>query len=70
MLNIREELTLCLMRRGMSMRKVAKILRQNGCDVPVDSGLSDSLKKNRIRFQTVQEILDLLGYELVIKEKH
>lgn len=52
------------------MRKVAKILREKGFDVPKDGGLSDSLNKKRIRFQTVQEILDYLGYELVIKEKN
>jgi len=70
MINLKEELTICLMRRGISMRKVAKILREKGFDVPKDGGLSDSLNKKRIRFQTVQEILDYLGYELVIKEKN
>lgn len=70
MLNLREELVICLLRRGMSMRKAAKILREKGCDVPKESGLSVQLKNKRIRFQTVQEILDLLGYELVIREKH
>ena len=69
MLNIKEELTICLLRRGLSMRKIIKILREKGCDVPASSGMSAQLNKKRIRFQTVQEILDYLGYELVIKEK-
>lgn len=51
------------------MRKVAKILRDKGLDIPKASGLSDSINKKRIRFETVQEILDYLGYELVIQEK-
>ena len=51
------------------MRKVAKILREKGYDIPKDSGLSDSINKKRVRFETVQEILDFLGYELVIQEK-
>lgn len=51
------------------MRKIIKILREKGCDVPESSGMSAQLNKKRIRFQTVQEILDYLGYELVIKEK-
>ncbi len=51
------------------MRKVAKILRDKGYDIPKDSGLSDSVNRKRIRFETVQEILDFLGYELVIREK-
>ena len=69
MLNLKEELVICLLRRGLSMRKVAKILREKGYDIPKDSGLSDSINKKRVRFETVQEILDFLGYELVIQEK-
>ena len=70
MLNIKEELTICLLRKGLSMRKVLKILRDKGFDVPASSGMSVQLNKKRIRFQTVQEILDYLGYELVIREKN
>ncbi len=69
MMNLKEELVICLLRRGLSMRKVAKILRDKGLDIPKESGLSDSINKKRIRFETVQEILDFLGYELVIREK-
>ncbi len=70
MINLKEEITICLLRRGLSMRKVAKILREKGYDIPKAGGVSDSINKKRIRFQTVQEILDYLGYELVIKEKN
>lgn len=69
MINLKEELVICLLRRGLSMRKVAKILRDKGLDIPKASGLSDSINKKRIRFETVQEILDYLGFELVIQEK-
>ena len=69
MINLKEELVICLMRKGLSMRKVAKLLREKGCNVPKDSGLSDMVNRKRIRFETVQEILDLLGYEICIREK-
>jgi len=69
MLNIKEEVKILLMRKGFSMRKIATILRENGCDIPKASGLSYRFNKKRVRFETVQEILDYLGYELVIKEK-
>ena len=69
MLNIKEELMICLMRKGLSLRKVIKLLKDKGIDVPCSSGLSVLLNKKRVRFETVQEILDYLGYELVIKEK-
>ena len=69
MLNIREELTILFQRSGLSMRKVTKILRDKGEDVPKESGLSVQLKNKRVRFETVQQILDYLGYKLVIEEK-
>lgn len=69
MLNLKEEITLCLLRRGTSMRKVAKVLREQGFDIPISSGLSSSINKKRVRFETVQQILDYLGYKLVIEEK-
>lgn len=51
------------------MRKLAVKLLELGYDVPVKGGLSNSFNKKRVKFQTVQEILDYLGYELVIREK-
>ena len=51
------------------MRKLAKILRDKGYNIPQSSGLSDSINKKRVRFETVQEILDYLGFELVVREK-
>ncbi len=70
MLNIYEEVKILLLRKGLSMRKLAIRLLELGCDIPAQGGLSTSFnKKKRVRFQTVQEILDYLGYELVIREK-
>lgn len=69
MLNIKEELKIAIFRRNTSMRKVAKALEALGCDVPKESGLSNQIRRGRVRFETVQQILDYLGFELVIKEK-
>ena len=69
MIDIKEEVEICLLRRGMSMRKVAIKLKEKGYDIPIASGLSNQFRRKRIRFDTVQTILDFLGYELVIKEK-
>ncbi|MFR1671375.1 MAG: hypothetical protein ACLSWI_00335 [Candidatus Gastranaerophilaceae bacterium] len=69
MLNIREEIKLLLMRSGISMNKLISKLLEIGCDIKTPSTISEQLKNNRIRFQTVQEMLDYLGYELVIREK-
>lgn len=53
----------------MSMRKLARKMREAGLDVPAESGLSYAFNQKRIRFQTVQEIIDYLGYEFEIKKK-
>lgn len=69
MLDIKEEVEICLLRRHLSMRKLALLMREKGYDIPVASGLSNQFRRKRVRFETVQDILDFLGYEFVIREK-
>ncbi len=69
MLDIRTELKIALAKRGTSMRKVIEKTRFSGLDIPNASTLSSQLINQRIRFKTVQDLLDYLGFELVIKEK-
>lgn len=69
MIDIYEEIRIILLRKGLSMRKLALKLLEKGCDIPVEGGLSTQFKKKRVRFETVQEVLDYLGYEIVIKKK-
>ena len=67
MLNIYEEIRIILLRKGLSMRKLAIKMNEENCKVPVEGGLSNSFLKENVKFKTVQQILDFLGYELVIK---
>lgn len=70
MLDIKQEIGIILLKSGgLSMRKLIARMRNDGFDIPQSSVMSVQLSKKRIRFETVQEILDYLGYELVIKEK-
>ena len=69
MLNIKQELQILLYRSGLSMRKLISKMRMSGFDIPQSGTMSLQLNNKRIRFQTVQEMLDYLGYELVIREK-
>lgn len=69
MLDIRQEIKILLFKRGTSMRKLVKNTRGSSYDIPNESTLSAEFIGKRVRFQTVQDILDYLGYELVIKEK-
>jgi len=69
MINIKEEIQILLLKNGLSMRKIAEILRKKGIDIPKASGLSYRFNKKRVRFETIQEILDYLGYEIKIIKK-
>lgn len=69
MLNIYEEIRIILLRQGLSMRKLSIKMNEENLKVPVEGGLSNSFAKGSIKFRTVQQILDFLGYELVIREK-
>lgn len=69
MLDIKEEIQILLLRKGLSMRKLARKMREKGIKMPAESGLSYALNKKRIRYQTVQEIVNFLGYEIVIRKK-
>lgn len=52
------------------MRKLISLMQKDGHnDIPKSSTMSVQLNKKRIRFDTVQTILDYLGYEFVIREK-
>jgi len=70
MIDIKQELEILLLKTGVrSMRKLISLMSDKGYDIPKSSTMSVQLNKKRIRFQTIQEILDFLGYEIVIKEK-
>lgn len=69
MINIKQEIQILLLKNGLSMRKIAEILREKGVNVPKASGLSYRFNQKRVLFETVQEILEYLGYEISIVKK-
>lgn len=69
MLNIQEEIKILLLRRGTSMKKLVDASKGSNRDIPSESTLSTLFKNNRVRFQTVQDLLDMMGYELRLCEK-
>ena len=69
MFDIYEEVKILLLRKGLSMRKIAKNLRELGYNFPAQGGLSNKFNKETVRFKEVQILLDYLGYELVIQQK-
>ncbi len=70
MMNIYQEIQIILLRRGWSVRKLARQLIEAGYSkIPKNGGLSNKFNAKTIRFEEVQTILDYLGYELIIREK-
>lgn len=70
MLDIKQEIGILLLKSGgLSMRKLIVRMRNDGYNIPQSGAMSVQLKNKRIRFETVQEILDYLGYELAIRKK-
>ena len=69
MLNIKEEIQVLIVRSGLSMRKIIKRMNDAGLAKTQASSLSRMLKEKTIKFEMVQQILDYLGYELIIKKK-
>lgn len=69
MLNIKQEIQIILLKCGLSMRKLIIKMNEAVYSMPASSGLSVLFTRKRIRFETVQEILDFLGYELQIVKK-
>lgn len=69
MLDIKVELKSLIARKCTSMNKVVKALRDAEIFTTCASNYSAKIKNKTIKFEEVQQILDYLGYELVIKEK-
>lgn len=67
MLNIREEIDILLLRRHSSLNKLSKEMREKGYDIP--KNLPEAFNEKSIKFRVIQDILDYLGCQIVIKEK-
>lgn len=69
MLNIKEEIQVLLLRKGLSMSKMTRNLKKEGLSNINVASLSRMLSTKTVKFETIQLILDYLGYELNIAPK-
>lgn len=69
MLNIKEEIQVLLLRKGLSMSKMTRNLKKEGLSNINVASLSRMLSTKTVKFETIQLILDYLGYELNIVHK-
>ena len=70
MIDIKQEIQVILLRNGMSMSKLTRKLQNEGISNINIASLSRMLTTKIIKFETVQQILDYLGYEIDIKKKN
>ncbi len=68
-LTIREKVKILLLSRGISMRKLVKQINEKKGVDHRHTNLSRKLVKNTIRYAEVEEIAELLDYEIVFKDK-
>lgn len=69
MIDIKQEIQVLLLRRGLSMSKMTRNMQQDGILNLNIASLSRMLTTKTVKFETVQQILDYLGYEIDIKPK-
>lgn len=69
MIDIKQEIQVLLLRRGLSMSKMTRNMNKEGLSNINIASLSRMLTTKTIKFETVQQILDYLGYEIDIKPK-
>lgn len=70
MIDIKQEIEILLAKTGIrSMSKLLFQMKNAGINVQQPSTISTQLSKRRIRFEQIQQMLDFMGYEIIIKEK-
>ncbi len=69
MLNIKEEIQVLLLRKGLSMSKMTRNMKKECLSNINVASLSRMLSTKTVKFETIQLILDYLGYELSIAPK-
>lgn len=69
MIDIKQEIQILLLKQGLSMSKMTKFMQNDGILNVNVASLSRMLTTKTIKFETVQQILDYLGYEIEIKSK-
>jgi hypothetical protein len=68
-MNIKEEIQVLLVRKGLSMRKLINKMNEQGYNIGSIQNLTNKFNKNTIRFNEAEKMLDFLGYEFEIKTK-
>ena len=67
-MNIKEEIKVIIARRGTTLKKVCEILSQKTSKHYSYNNISNKLRNETIKFNEVQQIFEILNYELYYKD--
>jgi len=67
-MNIREEIKVLIARRGTTLKKVCELLSQKTGKFYSYNNISNKLHRGTIKFNEVQQIFEILNYELFYKD--
>lgn len=68
-MNIREEIKVIIARRGTTLKKVCEILSSRTGKFYSYNNISNKLHRGTIKFNEVQEIFEILDYEISYKDR-
>ncbi len=68
LMNIREEIKVIIARRGTTLKKVCEILSEKTGKYYSYNNISNKLHRGTIKFNEVQQIFEILNYELFYKD--
>ena len=69
MIDIKKQIQILLLQKGTSMTKLTKNLQKDGILNINVASLSRMMTTKTIKFETIQIILDYLGYTIEVREK-
>jgi hypothetical protein len=63
-MELRNELKSLIAKNGMTLKKVCETLTEKTGNTYVGNNITNKLRRKTIKFEEVQEILDVLGYHI------
>lgn len=70
MINARDDIKILLLKKHITLTKLAEKMTEKMGKKFTQSGLSHKLAKNTIRYDELMIICEILGYEIEYRQKH
>lgn len=69
-MDIRNELKGLIAQNGTTLKKICDEMSEKFNKKVIGNNITNKLRRNTIKFQEVQEILDVMGYNIVFVRKN